>query len=166
MSDEVCPGCGERFAPSSAGTHRYLGASSGCWAVFGEVLARDYQDPAYFRGHGLCVDAYAAQHPGVPGPQSTQSVAVHLVALQLQLEENVVGQPVIDARRAVASWKNLPWLPPPSGRYDATVRQVHAARDAAEHCAQVEAWGRAVWRFWAPHHPQVRAWAQKARAAR
>ena len=39
--------------------------------------------------HRLVVDIHAAQHPGVPGKQSSQSVAAHLFILCLVLEHNV-----------------------------------------------------------------------------
>ena len=31
---ELCPGCGSALPPSDSPTHRYIGASSACWAVF------------------------------------------------------------------------------------------------------------------------------------
>ncbi len=62
-TSETCPGCGGSFDVSDGPTHRYLGASPGCWAVYGEVLAKEYSDAAYYRVHRLTVDAYSAQHP-------------------------------------------------------------------------------------------------------
>lgn len=54
-----CMGCGGVFAEIQGPTHRYLESSPGCWAAYGEVLAREYSDPAYFQVHRLTVDAYA-----------------------------------------------------------------------------------------------------------
>ena len=68
-------------------THRYMQSTPGCWAAFGRVLAREYEDQRYFEVHRLTVDAYAVQHPGIPGRQSIQSVAFHLVRLGL-FQEN------------------------------------------------------------------------------
>ena len=66
-----CPGCGLALpARPDAPKHPYVGASAECWAVYGEVLAREYEDPAYFRVHQLTVDAYAVQHPGAPERRS------------------------------------------------------------------------------------------------
>ena len=49
-----------------AAKHPYIGASAECWALYGELLAREFQSPAYFRVHQLTVDSYAEQHPGSP----------------------------------------------------------------------------------------------------
>src|SRR5436190_1879442 len=37
-----CIGCGVLTPDADGPTHPYLGASPGCWAVYGEVLAREY----------------------------------------------------------------------------------------------------------------------------
>src|SRR5690349_15169292 len=67
----ACVGCGAMVPDIDGPTHRYLGASPGCWQIYGEVLAgKDGVMP-----HRLLVDVYAAQHPGVEGKQSSQSVA-------------------------------------------------------------------------------------------
>ena len=71
-------------------THRYIGASAGCWALYGEVLAREYGDYAlYVPVHRLTVDAYAAQHPGEASRRAVQSVAVHLIRLHFRLERDL-----------------------------------------------------------------------------
>lgn len=78
-----CVGCGALVPEIEGPTHRYLGAPPGCWAVYGEVLEKEYGDCSrYALNHRLTVDA--AQHPGVPSPQSIQSVAVHLIRLYLE----------------------------------------------------------------------------------
>lgn len=61
--------------------------------MFGEVLANGYSEASYGAVHELTVDAYAAQHPGQPSPQSIQSVAVHLVSLWHILEEGLPPLP-------------------------------------------------------------------------
>ena len=73
-----CAGCGALVPVTDGPTHPYIGASPGCWAIYGEVLAREYGEYAYPPVHRLTVDAYAAQHPGVPSRRSIQSVAIHL----------------------------------------------------------------------------------------
>src|SRR5512145_2280867 len=91
-----CIGCGARVAEGSGSAHPYIGASPGCWALYGEVLAREYTDPRYGTAHQLTVDAYAAQHPGTPSPQSIQSVTIHLVGLYIVFE---LGRTSLQARR-------------------------------------------------------------------
>jgi len=58
--------------------HRYLGASPGCWAAYGELSEKEASDYRYMRHHQMTVDAYCAQHPGTPSPQAVRSVADQL----------------------------------------------------------------------------------------
>ena len=51
------------------------------------MIAREYSEPALGDIHRLTVDAYAAQHPGRPSPQSMKSVGVHLIRLCLAVEQ-------------------------------------------------------------------------------
>ena len=67
-SFELCPGCGLSLPVVEGPTHPYIGASPSCWALFGQVIAREYGAPAYMKAHQTTVDAYAVQHPGRPGP--------------------------------------------------------------------------------------------------
>ena len=85
-NSNACPGCGLVLPALEEPAHPYLGASPACWAVYCDVLAREYGDPAYFRVHQFTVDTYAVQHPGMPERRSIQSVALHLIALCLVLE--------------------------------------------------------------------------------
>ena len=59
---QPCPGCGLVAGPAEGPTHAYIGASPGCWARYGELLAAGVPPPAPGQ---LAVDAYAVQHPGV-----------------------------------------------------------------------------------------------------
>jgi len=96
-----CPGCGALFQPSDGPTHRYLGASAGCWALFHESVVLGEPDaaglvaqsripdgdvpvPAHAdtqRFDSIFGDAYGVQHHGEDSPQAIQSVAVHLLDL-------------------------------------------------------------------------------------
>jgi hypothetical protein len=117
-NDEVtCPGCGARVRASSGPTHAYLGEAAGCWALYGEVLAREYSDYRFGRVHHLTVDAYAAQHPGKPERRTIQSVAVHLVGLYLSLERDVPPNALAHARQATADGSGrFSWVEPPESR--------------------------------------------------
>jgi hypothetical protein len=158
---EPCPGCGAMLPPSSGPTHEYIGASPACWAVFGEVLAAEYSDRAFWAAHRITVDAYAAQHPGTDGRRQRQSVAAHLVALQLTYEQDAGDSAVLAALRHFAGTaRNLPWLRPPDPKdWRLTVLDVVGAPDGEEHLRRVREWGRAVWDGWAAHHDVVRRWA-------
>jgi len=78
MSLIACVGCGGLFPKTDGPTHRYMESSPGCWAYFGEVLAREYSDLQYLKVHRLTVDAYAIQHPGQLSPQCIRSVACQI----------------------------------------------------------------------------------------
>ena len=82
----ACPGCGLDLPEHDGPTHAYIGASPACWALYGELLAREYGELRYPPSHRLTVDVYAIQHPGGGERRAIQSVAVHLMALCLVLE--------------------------------------------------------------------------------
>lgn len=160
---EACPGCGARFAPLPHDeTHRYIGASSACWAAFGELLAREFHDVAYGRVHRHTVDVYSVQHPGTDERRQRQSVALHLIGLCHWLEHgldtarlNAITQRLADADR---SW---PWLPPPA-EFEMTVQDVLVARDGPEHVQLVRRWAQTTWDRWSDAHALVRTWAQES----
>jgi CTP:molybdopterin cytidylyltransferase MocA len=161
---EPCPGCGARFAPIGAqAVHPYLGASASCWAAFGELLAREFGDPAYYGGiHRHTVDAYAAQHPGEDGRRQRQSVALHLIGLCHWLEGDLESVRLnAITGRLTESARDWPWLQPPSF-YEMTVLDVLTAADAEEHGLLVRRWAEAVWDAWRAHQPTVRRWAARA----
>lgn len=157
----ACPGCGLLFPASDGPTHPYIGASPGCWALYGEVLVREYGEYRYPDIHRLTVDTYAVQHPGTPSPRAVQSVGGHLIGLHLVLEKGFSAQQATAAlKRAVAQSKQFVWLAPPASPGAFTVADVALAQSLAEHVALVEQWARAVWTAWAMHHATVRHWAE------
>jgi CTP:molybdopterin cytidylyltransferase MocA len=160
---ERCPGCGGIFtARPDITEHPYIGASSGCWATFNEVLARGYSDPTYGRVHRHTVDVYAVQHPGRDHRRERQSVALHLIGLCHWLEHAKSDDRLNSITQRLASEKrDWPWLTPPSG-YRMDVRDLVAAEDGAEHVRLVRAWAKSVWEAWSAHHELVRQWASEA----
>ncbi len=164
---EICPDCGVRLPASEGPTHRYLGAGPACWALFSTLQGGGEPPIAAGPLSPLLVDAYAAQHHGMPSNQATQSVAVHLIALYAILERGVGVAEVIQVRtrplRAGVSAKHarFAWLEPPplaalgmmtvadivqaaspQARYDVAALYIHTVWDAwkARHAAQVAAW--------------------------
>ena len=157
-----CFGCGAPVPDVGGPTHRYIGAPPGCWGLYGEVLGREYEDYERFAPvHRLTVDAYAAQHPGTPSPQSIGSVGVHLIRLHLQLERDLPYNRANDAMLDISSKskEDLVRLEPPEHLGDVTVLDVLNARDPEEHTERVRDWAASVWGAWAPHHETVRRWA-------
>src|SRR5262245_36235278 len=109
-----CVGCRALVPDVEAPAHRHVGCSPGCWAIFGEVLAREYSDYRYGRVHLITVDTYAAQHPGTPSPQSIRSVALHLLRLHCLLELGYEGERAYGIMRRAADRKRVySWLDPP-----------------------------------------------------
>ncbi len=158
-----CIGCGALVPEIDGPTHRYLGASPGCWAVYGEVLGKEYADYARFAPvHRLTVDAYAAQHPGTPSPQAVGSVGVHLIRLHLQLEGDLPHDRANAAMLHISSRlkKDFVWLDPPASLGDLTVLYVHEARDLEGHVGRVREWAESAWEAWSAHHETVRRWAR------
>jgi hypothetical protein len=138
-------------------------STAGCWAAFGRVVAREYQDQRFFAVHRLTVDAYAVQHPGTPSRQSIQSVGVHLVRLCLFLEHGLEPERANDAMRVAAKRKaQYRWLEPPASLGEITVANIEAAASVQEHLSLVRGWAGQMWQVWSPHHSTVRAWANAA----
>jgi len=155
-----CPGCHALVADVEGATHPYIGASAGCWAIFGQILAKEYGEYYYPAVHRVTVDAYAAQHPGTPSRRSIQSVAIHLLSLHLILERGFPSPQATEAiRKALEHAERFVWLDPPPSLGTITVLDVRKARDIAEHERLVWQWARSVWAAWSSHHETIRQWA-------
>lgn len=156
---EKCPGCGAVFRAVSGSIHRYMESSPGCWAVYGEVLAREYSDPRYFQIHRLSVDSYAVQHPGRPSRQSIQSVGLHLIRLYMFIEQGLAAEAANDAMLTAGTIKHtFKWLEPPPSLGDVTVLDVYNAGTLDKHIETVKRWANSVWQVWTPHHPTIKEW--------
>lgn len=149
-----CPDCKGLVPDIEGPVHAYIGGSAGCWKIYGEVLAKDYSDPAYFKVHRLTVDAYMAQHPGKPTAQSIQSVNVHLIALYLIFEKNYSFDAARKAIVVIIKKKKgqFVWLTPPKDPGAITVVDVVQARNEYEHEEKIMAWARSVWQAWSHYH--------------
>lgn len=156
---EPCAGCGASYPKSDGPTHPYIGASAGCWAVYGEVLAREYGEFAYPPIHRLTVDAYATQHPGTPSRRSIQSVAIHLISLHLVLERGLEARAATEAIGRAVRRGGFVWLEPPASRGELAILDVRDAVDLPDHVRRVESWARSVWSAWSFHADRVRRWA-------
>lgn len=162
VTSSQCPGCGAVLPELDGPTHPYLGCSPACWGLYGEVLAREYGDPAYFGVHQLTVDAYAAQHPGTPQRRSIQSVALHLITLCLTIEGRAKPGDGPQLHRRLAKRHAFQWLEPPQPLGAITVADVQRATDAMAHKQRVERWAHDVWTAWAPHHATIRRWIRES----
>ena len=160
---EPCPGCHARYLPQLLDeTHPYIGASPACWATFGEVLAREFENVTFGRVHRHTVDVYSVQHPGTDERRQRQSVALHLVGICHWLEHDI-GMERLNAitQRLADSDRAWPWLDPPTA-YPMTVVDVLQARDGPEHVRLVRRWAETTWDAWSRVHGLVRTWAQES----
>ncbi len=152
-----CPGCGVILPEGGAEPHRYVSASSACWAAYGEVLAAEYSDPVIFGAcHELSVDAYIAQHPG--GAHPTRSIVVHLAGLHLALDRGLPPAmiPAERARLAQRAWPGPdPTVPERWGPL--SVRDLVAVAGTTEHADVVRRFAAEVWQAWSAEHEHVRA---------
>jgi hypothetical protein len=157
--ETTCPGCGV-VMPRRPGLprHPYIGASPECWAKFGELLAREYEDPARLRVYQLTVDAYAGQHPGEPERRTIQSVALHLMTLAMVIEDGLDPRQGPRLHKRMVRVGGFEWLEPPATRGRLTVLDVLEAKTAREHERLVRAWAADVWEAWSAHHRSVRGW--------
>jgi hypothetical protein len=153
-----CVGCRGLVPDEDGPIHRYMSASPGCWRRYTELGAGSMPRTAR---SALTVDAYAVTHPGVPGPQSTPSVWIHLVALCFVLERRWPVDQAIRLRRVAAdAFAGWPWLDRPEAMGAITVVDVGGAigaGDGRRAADLVESWIDAAWAAWAAHHPAVRA---------
>lgn len=138
-----CPGCAALVEDIDGPTHRYIGGAAACWAAFNELQTRGTV-------HQYAVDAYAAQHPGVPGPQARRSVAKHLMSLCRVLERGEASQSAVRFLQTIN--RDFPWLEPPDSLGRLTVFDVLAGT-----ASQLD-WAREVWQAWSPWHDTVRGW--------
>ena len=154
---EKCSSCGAEIPVSTTGvTHAYLDASPGCWARFGEVLAREYSDPTYFSVHALTVDAYALQHPGQESPKTINSLNLHLASLYAYYRKQVELHELSNLKSRLASCKNqFRWLQPPKDLGAITVNDIWAANTLQQHRERVIQWGETVLDCWSEHHRYI-----------
>jgi Family of unknown function (DUF5946) len=159
----ICPGCGARVPREEGPTHRYLLAAPACWRLYGEVLARRLAFVAV-QPDRYPVDAYAVQHPGVPGPQASQSVLVHLVSLGLMFERGASPRVATRTMAALVSANKgkFRWLEPPAAMGGMTVVDVAVTDSESDLDRLVVEWARAAWDAWSPQHETVRRFYPRA----
>jgi hypothetical protein len=155
---DPCPGCYALFKPSDGPTHRYIGASSGCWDLYTRLLAGD--PPMAASGSGaLLVDAYASQHPGDSSPQATQSVAVHLIVLEGILGNGVRQEDAIRMRIAAVEYgrnnNGYPKLEPEPKMWDLSLQDVVGAPDAGARGEIAARYVETVWSSWRESHGET-----------
>lgn len=168
---ERCPGCVASFPRFDGATHPYIGASAACWTLQSAVLAgvepptelltestvasvRLAHVTALPHARPLLLDAYAAQHHGIPSPQAIQSVAVHLLVLHGVLARGVAPDAALWIRRQAVRRKGVfTWLTPPEPDRAYSLRHCFPGRGIDAPCAP-EGYVSSVYQAWQIHHRQ------------
>lgn len=155
---EPCPGCRAPLPPLDGPTHRYIGASPACWAIFAALQNAGEPALAPAPMNALLSDAYAAQHPGTPSPQSIQSVAVHLLTLHGVLADGVGVDRALWLRLEAVQERTGPrkgrysWLEPPDFTGAPTVAAIVREPTPEARAAAVARYVEGVYRAWAAAH--------------
>lgn len=154
MNDK-CFACGGSFVSVEGPTHKYMLSSPGCWNAYGEVLAREYENPILFGAvHRLTVDAYALQHPGdASDRRARQSVWVHYAALHLSLR-NSEDHSRIPSIMQKLTLRTFPALPPAPAHFEVTLEDV-LAQGETNHVSAVKAWADCAFEAWAELEDQT-----------
>lgn len=162
---DTCPGCLAQLPDIGSPTHRYIGASGACWDLFAGLSNGGEPPLAPGLLNGLLVDAYAAQHPGVPSDQSIQSVAVHLLTLYGVLHKGVSPNLALTIRlkavseRQQAKHGRFQWLTPPDLSGGITVADIAAQPTPEARTDLLTRYIHEVWARWAPlHQTTIAAW--------
>jgi hypothetical protein len=149
-------------------THRYIGASAACWAIYSNMLNAGEPPIAPTPALEQMVDAYAAQHPGAPSDQATQSVAVHLIALYAAFVKKMDLKRLVWVRQRALRAKpgqkhgRFEWLTPPDFSGSINVAQIAEAATPAARAELVERYVREIWGLWAREYEQAIArWYEK-----
>lgn len=115
--------------------------------------------------NALLIDAYAAQHPGTPSPQSIQSVAVHLLSLYSFFERGTDAGYALQVRQRALREQFGPkhsrfeWLDPPDLHGAITVADIVQQPDAESRTRMAAGYVESVWRLWSEaHKPTIAAW--------
>jgi len=152
-----CYGCGALVENTAGQPHKYIGATQGCWELYGQILAKEYGEYNYpEHTHRLTVDTYAIQHPGQPSRQSIQSVNIHLISLYCVLVKNLSGGKATKTIGMVLGRNpSFEWLEPPVPNGQKTVIDVLRAENQAKHETVVQEWAEDVFGCWYSKHQQA-----------
>jgi len=147
---ETCLQCGAVTPTSNIEAHPYFGASKGCWAAYGTILAREYSDPLFFKNHRQTVDAYALQHPA-------NDDNIHLIALTLLYGLGLPPARIPKIMNNIVQKSSQPnnafkRLCRPVSLSEITVSDIVNLIELQAHLEGVDHWAQGVWKAWEIHH--------------
>ena len=152
----ICVACGYQGKHEGV-THAYMSFSPACWARYGEILAREFNDEGYFHSHRLLVDACCGQHSVGSDRRARQSLHVHLAALMLRFEDAAGKADIVAFLSKAARKKDFAALPMPEENRSVSIGEIFAASNAIEHGVAVKKYARDVFDAWKVHHPVFRS---------
>ncbi len=154
-----CTGCGGSFPQRGQLpiTHPYIGSTTECWQSYGKVLAKEFNDEAYFKVHRITVDTYAAQHVGdQTDRRARQSANLHLIALYLMFEKEASQKEILKfldkTTHIKRDWQAIPQKENPNWM---TIKDVQKASDSKSHEVLVKKWGESVWQEYKDLHENL-----------
>jgi len=140
--------------------HRYLGASPGCWAAYGELSEREASDYRYMRHHQMTVDSTRERPRRRRLGRSPCTWSASTCSLSASRPPKGSTPPANASRPwARGGELNLAWLEPPVSPGEVTVLHMLGAGDPEEYGERALEWAKAVWEAWSDHHETVRRWA-------
>lgn len=151
----ICSSCGGTFTACDGPIHDYMTSSPGCWAAYGEVLAREYENLALFAAvHRQTVDAYALQHPGdLSDRRAAQSVWVHYMALFLTMDKGWAANKIMPVMKTLVK-APVPVIPLRQRGEGLTHSYVLEAT-VEHHVHRVQAWAESAYKEWEALKPQA-----------
>lgn len=155
-----CFACGASALNIEGECHKYMLSSPGCWAMFCEIMAKEFSDEKYWKAHQFTVDAYALQHVGKKeDKRALNSVNIHLASLYAIFEEHMSLDEAPKVRQQFSQhYKGkdlLEWLEPPDSFGELTVFEPWNNENADLHFEITERWAKSVWEAWSHQHENI-----------
>lgn len=124
---------------------------------FNEALTKEYSDPLYWKSHRLTVDAYCAQHASGTDRRQLQSVAIHLIALYLNIGKLYSDKQIGGAMDKLIKQRKgkSPFLTKPTFNNAMNINHLLAASSSEEHHAIALQWAKSVWNAWQHEHAAI-----------
>jgi hypothetical protein len=130
-----------------------------------ELLARDFEQPAFWRFHRKAVDIYSLQHPAVLC-ESAKSLAAHLCGLCVAMEMSGDQAVLSGVQRWLSSNPRIAKPALPASRGARTIADAYGLDDPASYGEALEEWGHSVWAAYSDLHAIAREWIAHSQTAR
>jgi len=127
-------------------------ATPSCWAMFTEILARDYSQYQHLPEHRLVVDAYMVQHPNFATAAGRRSVVIHLTGIYAAV---VCHMPFVRIGHMLGeifpNKEDAPVLAQPLSNGQFNVGDIYVAAGLKDHSKLAWEWGISIWQAWRIH---------------